>query len=164
MKYVTKDSVTALAIMLFSVAGYIYCGANTLPSEGEIGSMYTPKLLCLCLLVLGTLKLISALKAAAVQKGAPAQKTVIDRKKVLTGVSTIVLIGLYCLLFRRLGFVIVTFFYLIGQMTLFCPDVKKYWWVILLIATLATTVMFLIFSVAFSLMLPLGPFEDLLAI
>ena len=163
MKFLTKDCVAAITVMLFSVAGYLYCGANTLPGEGEIGSMYTPKLLCLCLLVLGVLKFIGALREAGAQNGASAKKATPDRRMLLTGVGTIVLIGLYCFLFRTLGFVIVTFFYLLGQMTLFCPNVKKLWWVIILIAALSTAVMFLIFSVAFGLMLPLGPLEELLA-
>lgn len=153
----TKHSVTAAALALFSVAGYFYCRSNTLPAEGEIGSMYTPKLLCLCLLALSIIKLVGARKVDDEPK-----EVTVDRGQLLSGVGTVVLIGLYCFLFRTLGFVIVTFLYLVGQMALFYPDKKRNWGLIFLIATLTTVAAYLIFSVAFHLMLPLGPLKNIL--
>lgn len=155
----TKSSVTALAVILLSICGYLYCRANTLPAEGEIGSMYTPKLLCLCLLVLGAVKLLFALR-----ENAAAEEIKVDKKKLVTGVCTIVLIGLYCILFKSLGFVIVTFCYLVGQMALFFPQPKRRWGQIVLIAFLTTTAAYLIFSVAFNLILPLGPLKNVLTL
>jgi len=152
----TKNCVTSVVLVLFSIAGYFYCRANTLPNEGEIGSMYMPKLLFLCLLVLSVLKFFNALKDDPTKR-----EVAIDRKKMATGVGTIVLIGLYCILFRTLGFVIMTFVYLTGQMALFCPG-KKRWGLILSIALLTTAATYLIFAVAFNLMLPLGPLKDIL--
>ena len=139
----TKNCVTAAVVALFSVVGYFYCRSNTLSAEGAIGSMYTPKLLCLCLLVLSVIKLVGAVKDDAVPR-------------------EVVLIGLYCFLFKTLGFVIVTFLYLIGQMALFYPDKKRRWGLILLIAALTTAAAYLIFSVAFNLLLPLGPLKNIL--
>ena len=153
----TKISVTAFAVALFSAAGYFYCRSNTLPAEGEIGSMYTPKLLCLCLLVLSIIKLAGALKDDAEPK-----EITFDRSRLLSGAGTIVLIGLYCFFFKALGFVIVTFLYLVGQMALFYPDKKRNWGLILLIAALTTAAAYLIFSVGFHLMLPLGPLKNIL--
>lgn len=153
----TKNSITSAAVILFAVAGYFYCRANTLPYEGEIGSMYTPKLLCLCLLVLGILKLINALKDNPVPV-----EIKLDKTKMFTGIGTIILIGLYCFLFKSLGFVIVTFSYLVGQMALFYPNMKRRWGLIVLIAALTTVAAYLIFSVAFKLMLPLGPLKNIL--
>lgn len=153
----TKNCVTAAVVALFSVVGYFYCRSNTLSAEGAIGSMYTPKLLCLCLLVLSVIKLVGAVKDDAVPR-----EVVVDRTKLLSGVGTIVLIGLYCFLFKTLGFVIVTFLYLIWQMALFYPDKKRRWGLILLIAALTTAAAYLIFSVAFNLLLPLGPLKNIL--
>lgn len=153
----TKNCVTAAVVALFAVAGYLYCQSNVLPTEGTIGSMYTPKLLCLCLLVLAVIKFAGALR----DDNQP-QEVTIDRARLLTGAGTIVLIGLYCFLFRTLGFVIVTFLYLIGQMALFYPEKKRRWTLIILIAVLTTAAAYLIFSVAFNLMLPLGPLKNIL--
>lgn len=152
----TKNCGTSVALILLSIGGYFYCGANTLPYEGEIGSMYMPKLLFICLLVLSVFKLFYALK----DDPSP-QEIKIDRTKMLSGVGTIILIGLYCVLFKTFGFVIVTFLYLVGQMALFCPG-KKRWKSILLIAFLTTVATYLLFTVAFSLMLPLGPLKNIL--
>lgn len=118
--------------------------------------MYMPKLLFICLLVLSVLKLINSIK----DDPTPVEIKV-DKKKMFTGIGTILLIGLYCALFKTLGFVIVTFLYLVGQMALFCPG-KKRWGLIILIALLATAATYLIFAVAFSLMLPLGPLKNIL--
>lgn len=118
--------------------------------------MYMPKLLFLCLFVLSGFKLFYALK-----EDRTAQPISIDKHKMMIGVGTIVLIGAYCFLFRPLGFVIVTFLYLIGQMALFCPGKKK-WGLILLLACLATAAAYLIFAVGFHLLLPLGPLNHIL--
>ena len=152
----TKNVSTAIVLILLSIAGYLYCMANTLPTEGEIGSMYMPKLLFICLFVLSCFKLFYARKDDPTP-----QEIQIDKKKMFTGIGTIVLIGAYCFLFRSLGFVIVTFFYLVGQMALFCPGKKK-WGLIIVIAFLATAATYLIFAVGFSLLLPLGPLDNLL--
>lgn len=152
-----KNSVTSTVLVLFSVAGYFYCIDNTLPNEGEIGSMYTPKLLCVCLLVLSVLKLFYALK----DDGTPVSITV-DRKKLFTGAGTIGLIGLYCFFFKPLGFVIVTFLYLVGQMALFYPGARRHWRKIFCIAFFTTAATYFIFVVAFNLMLPLGPLKNVL--
>lgn len=152
----TKNCTTAIVLLLFSAAGYFYCRVNTLFTEGEIGSMYMPKLLFICLFVLGCFKLFYARKDDSTP-----QTVRIDMKKMIIGVGTIVLIGAYCLLFRILGFVIVTFLYLVGQMALFCPGKKK-WGLILLISCLTTTAAYLIFSVGFNLLLPLGPLNNIL--
>lgn len=151
-----KNSSTSIVLMLLSILGYFYCRANTLPNEGKIGSMYMPKLLFICLLLLSILKFINSLKDDPTPVKINAGK-----KKMLTGIGTIILIGLYCVLFKMLGFVIVTFFYLVGQMALFCPG-KRRWGLIILIALLATAATYLIFAVAFSLMLPLGPLKNIL--
>lgn len=151
-----KNCSTAVVLILLSIAGYLYCKANTLAYEGEIGSMYMPKLLFVCLLVLSVLKLIYSLK----DDPTPIEVK-IDKKKMLIGMGTIILVGLYCVLFKTLGFVIVTFLYLVGQMALFCPG-RKRWGLVVLIALLATAATYLIFAVAFSLMLPLGPLKNIL--
>ena len=90
--------------------------------------MYMPKLLFVCLLVLSVLKLIYSLK----DDPTPIEVK-IAKKKMLIGMGTIILIGLYCVLFKTLGFVIVTFLYLVGQMALFCPG-RKRWGLVVLIA------------------------------
>ena len=46
-------------------------------------------------------------------------------------------------------------------MALFCPG-RKRWGLVVLIALLATAATYLIFAVAFSLMLPLGPLKNIL--
>ena len=152
----TKNCSTAVVLLLFSIAGYFYCRANTLPSEGEVGSMYMPKLLFICLFVLSGFKLFYALKDD------PTSQTIqIDRKKIFTGIGTILLVGAYCFLFKVLGFVIVTFLYLLGQMALFCPG-KKRWGLIFIISLLTTAAAYLIFAVGFNLLLPLGPLNNIL--
>ena len=151
-----KNCSTAIVLLLFSIAGCFYCRANTLSTEGEIGSMYMPKLLFICLFVLSCFKLFYALKDDATP-----QVVQIDQRKMITGVGTIILIGAYCFLFRTLGFVIVTFLYLVGQMALFCPGKKK-WGLILVIACLTTVAAYLIFAVGFNLLLPLGPLNNIL--
>ena len=152
-----KNCITSVVLMLASIGGYLYCRANTLPNEGEIGSMYTPKLLCVCLLVLSIMKFYYALKDDSTPR-----EIVIDKAKMKTGIGTIVLIGLYCYLFRTLGFVIVTFLYLVGQMALFYPTKKRKWGLIFLIAAITTVATYIIFVILFNLMLPLGPLKNIL--
>lgn len=156
----TKDIATSVVLILFAVAGFLYCRQNVFPIEGDIGSFYMPKLLFAVLFVLSVLKLIEAIG----EEHEETEKVAIevDKRKLMTGIGTISLVGAYCLLFRWLGFVIASFLYMVGQMLLFQPQGKKRWGLIFLIATVTTAAAYLIFVVGFNLSMPLGLLKNII--
>ena len=155
-----KDISASIVLIVFSVFGYFYCVKHTLPQEGDIGSMYLPKIIFVCLLILSIIKLIGAINMKS--RANVSSKTKIDKKIFAQGIATIIATGIYCCFFNEIGFLASTFIYLVVQMGIFVPSVKENWKRILVVSVMTTVAVEVIFVELFEMIMPAGILSGIL--
>lgn len=118
--------------------------------EYDLGPAFLPGLILWLIIFLCGLKVIVALILND-QKVIPA-----GNGRKVQGISTIILVGMYCFLYGPLGFLLDTFLYLILQITIVTPKEKRKFLTIFLIDIISTVIIYLVFTKGFGLRLPKG--------
>ena len=155
-----------LGDILFLVVGivmYIYANTADYPirSRGDVGSAFVPKLVCLIMIVLSVIKIIMILTNPRISTQKEKNPNVNFRK----GFLVILVLAVYCIAFRSVGFPILTPIMLFLEMALMMPPEKRSKKSYLFIAALslgATAGIFIIFYYGLKLMLPAGIFKYIL--
>ncbi|WP_213950584.1 tripartite tricarboxylate transporter TctB family protein [Tepidanaerobacter syntrophicus] len=144
-----KDAILGIAIIAFATIYFIL--TLTLPNtEGVIDSRFVPFLISVGLMIIGAIQIWIGLKKPA--------STEVD-KKVDKGtlLKTVALIMMYILLYERIGFIVMTFIYLMLQMSVLTPPyVKKNYALYAVIAACTSLGVYYLFYYAFSILLPKG--------
>ncbi len=173
----TKGLVVGAAMLL---TGLIYLLlAARVPGSGGVDASFFPKVLSAGMILLGAVHLfqswcqpatpapqpvsgdlVEQARAAVDDEDAPVGEGAPDYPSV---VFSLLLIGLFVLLMRPIGFVFAAAIYLFLQFALLSPSGKPVPWLRLaLLAVVVSTAIFFLFRYGFSLMLPAGPLAPFL--
>ena len=152
MKEKTRDIISSLALIALSLFGlYLTFDIPEPFRDYDLGAAFLPRM------VLGLIGGLAALKiAVAWMENRTTVVEVFDAGQIWKGGSTIVLVGLYCLCYKPVGFLLDTLIYLFIQILILVPKEKRRVWKILVIDVIATAVIYLIFIRGFSVQLPQG--------
>ena len=138
------DIASGIVLIIFSVAGYLYARATTTASSVGLSSNTFPQFLFICLGICGVV-----LVATSVSKK-ESKKAVVDVNfKRLLPVVAVLLV--YVLVFDYVHFIASTIVFLAVEMFLFG---ERNWKVIVPVSIIAPTVIFYLFTGAFSILLP----------
>lgn len=162
----TKSFISAA--VAWAVAAWVFIFTSNLKSgtDGLIRPEYIPRLVAVLLIILGIGMFIQGLRAktTAEEKQALLEKKQ-ERKKLplierLTPFITLVLVFLFLLFIRRVGFTVCATVYLTLQMTLLSGDFSlKSWIKYFIIALTASVAILFIFRYGFRLKLPVNKFK-----
>lgn len=157
-----RDLIVGAFLLVFSG---VYLGMSgsikTTLNNGIGGSKFMPRVIGVGLLIIGVVLVAANLRklwresreeAGEEKASAPAKKKV-DKPSVCI---TFALLLAYTLLLERVGFLICTALYLTAQIWILSPKDTRKLWRVFLIAVVADLVIYLLFTRAFSLVLPMG--------
>lgn len=155
----TKDLVTGLAGLALSIF-YILC-ARSISVFGGVGatainSRTLPIFWGVCLAVLSGLLLLRYWKGAKAERPAKDEKTAQPFQAKIAVPATFVLLGLYVLLMKPVGFVLTTGVYLFLQMLVLAPKGKLRPWLAAALSVVLAVGIYLIFSRLLNVPLPAG--------
>lgn len=156
-----RDAIFGGVTILLGVALFLMSFGIKSVALNLIKADFFPRLIAALLVFLGVILLLTGLKAAKEYQTVEEESELPFWKNdgTISMLETLVLIGVYVLLMKPLGFVIATFIYLVVQMYVLTPKEKRtrknvvLFVVISLIASLA---IYLLFVRVFYLMLPAG--------
>ena len=115
----------------------------------DVGPAFLPQVIGGCLIALSIAKLIFAAKSGET-------KSVTNNQLLGKGLLTILLTGVYVMVFRSVGFIISSMIYLMIQTLLLNQGEKKSMKTIVAISMIAPIVIYFIFVNLLNLMLPAG--------
>lgn len=155
----TKDLVTGLAGLALS-AFYILCARSISVFEGvgatAINSRTLPMLWGICLALLSALLLLRYFRSLKSEKNGEQKSDAEPLRAKLAVPATFLLLTLYVLLMKPMGFVLMTGVYLFAQMLVLAPKGKlKIWFAVVLSVVLAVGI-YLIFLRLLNVPLPAG--------
>ncbi len=137
------DRISGIVIVIFAVIGFIYAKATSTPSTVGLASNTYPQFLFICLAICGVILVVTSLSKDE-------EKAVI---KTNWG-SLLPIVGVllvYVLIFDHVHFIVSSIIFTAAEMYLFG---EKRWKIIALVSIIAPVVMYLLFTQAFSIMLP----------
>lgn len=138
-----------LGIVLFIAAQYIETGA-----ELSQGADFMPRLCSFLLMILSILLFISKfLSKDAGEENLDERKKGINIKKMIFNT---VLLFIYILLLKPIGFVIITALYIFIQMFMFTPKEKQNYIFMVILSAVLPIVIYYLFVEVFQLILPAG--------
>jgi putative tricarboxylic transport membrane protein len=145
------------ALMLGAGLFYLFLTIN-LPRKGFIDASTVPYVLSVGLCLLGVMQLVVAVKATQPAADPDAEAEPSDgRPDYPTVFKTLGLIAVYVALLQKIGFPIMTVLYLYAQFIVITPREQKVNHLLyLIIAVVASAVIFVTFRQGFDLMLPTG--------
>lgn len=155
-------------VIFLSISILILAGSSTITiiPRSRISSAAFPRIIGVAMVILSivliVLEIIQLRKKAHVEEG---NKDISDDRKnrvffsgeAILVVLTFALVAAYTFLLDKLGFVIATILYLIGQIMLLSPSEKrKKWPFFVLLSILTSVIVYCVFYYGFSLILPAG--------
>ncbi len=159
-----KEIVSGSAFVLIGILLLIKASSIKIIPRSGVSSAVFPRIIAWAILIIASIYVILAIVR---QKKAdvPVDEKPVEKKQTFSefingkGVIliTFVLITAYAFLLSRLGFILSTVLYLIGQIFLLATArQRKRWWFILLIAIVVAVGVYYAFYYGFHLMLPKG--------
>ncbi|MBS6645806.1 MAG: tripartite tricarboxylate transporter TctB family protein [Clostridiaceae bacterium] len=150
-----KEFIAGLGLIVFAGFYLLYSfQIKSTLNNGMGGSKFFPWVIGSLILGLGLIQTVKSLIILARTKEKSVKKAGINVKNV---VLTFVYFGAYACLMQTIGFLIGTFFYLIGMIHLLSPKGTRSFPKIILIAAVADLVIYLMFTRCFGVILPMGP-------
>lgn len=144
-----QQILSSIVLLLGSGAFCLYNLAQMEETELSIHPLFLPTVILALIFLLSLIRLIGGLRMAP-SDNVP-HSISIPKRSLLT----MLLIVVYALLFKRLGFVLDTFVYLMLQMVLL-KDGKRNYLLMLLIAVIGSAGVYALFVYGFNVMLPAG--------
>lgn len=145
--------------IVFAVIGLaLIIAARMLPKSAvmEIGPDFMPTVVGTLILVLSVILLVQSARELKANPDKEYEKDESDYKRVAL---SLILALLYVFLLKPVGFIICTFLYLIGQITVLAPDThrtRKDMITYLIIDVVFTLVVYFLFRMGFKIVLPAG--------
>jgi hypothetical protein len=143
------DILAGLIILIIGVV-MVYSTKNmkaVIPND--VGPAFLPKTIGICLIVLSLIKLVFSIKSKE-------NESIGGMQLLGTGLTTILITGIYVIVFRNLGFIISSMLYLMAQIPLLKQDEKVSIKAILAISLISPIAIYFIFVKLLNLMLPSG--------
>jgi putative tricarboxylic transport membrane protein len=151
----TKDIVSGVVLLGLAIAMLVAgLGIKRTLLVG-VGSGFGPSLVALLLAWVSTCILAQGLAARSTQAAEPPEGGRGDGRRTL---ATFVLIAVYVALLEKVGFLIMTFAYLVGQFLVMAPPSARHPLRFVAIGALVVLVSYYTFVKGFDLMLPAGLF------
>lgn len=162
-----KDAISGMLAVLFGIAVYLD-SLNVKSMKGIlVTSAFFPQVAAVLLVILGTILIIdstisnksfrkkselSSEEKAATMKG----NVIVLRKNAKLVLVSIVLLGMYIVLLEPIGFLIATSLYVFFQIFLLAPKTKRRKVVYAIIAAATSIILYVIFVLGLSIILPPG--------
>ncbi len=155
-----KDVILGLALIFLGSGLYILSFGIKSVALNLIKADFFPRLIAGLFVILGAILLVTGLKKSR-SYVEPTEKELPFWKNdgTISMLETLALIALYVLLMKSVGFVIMTFVYLVAQMYVLTPKdkrTKKNLLLFIVISLIASFGIYLLFVRAFYLILPAG--------
>lgn len=155
-----KDAILGIAVILLGIGLYIMSFGIKSVALNLIKADFFPRLIAGLFVILGLILLATGLKKAKTYVE-PEEKVLPFWKNdgTVSMLETLLLIAVYMLLMKSVGFIIMTFLYLVAQMFVMTPKEKRTKKNLLLfvgISLVASFGIYLLFVRVFYLMLPAG--------
>lgn len=151
----TKKVKEILISVVFMLVGiFIYLQAMNIKPlmKNELGSGYFPKVVAGTMIVLSILNIFLNLRKTHIEDE---NKTKSD---LFGGLSTIALIGIYSLLYQKVGFLIGTSLYLFLQILILAPKEKRNIMLFAIISVVFSVFVYYLFTRIINMPLPKGIF------
>ncbi|MCG1013104.1 tripartite tricarboxylate transporter TctB family protein [Tepidanaerobacter sp. GT38] len=144
-----KDVILGIATLVFA-AIYFFLTLSLPRTEGVVDSRFVPFLLCTCLTIIGFFQIW-----LGIQKSVSTKKSEkIDKSTLLKTVAVTIM---YILLYEPIGFIIMTFIYLLLQMSILTPTYARKNYVLYTVIAACTSLgVYCLFYYAFNIFLPKG--------
>lgn len=149
-----KKKNLAISIVFLLFGAFVYyqsLGIKTLMSN-DVGSAFFPKFIAISIIVIAVIKIILTLK----------DRSVIKRQESKTDLSggwlTILLLGVYVIVFAEVGFLISTAVYLFLQILLLTPKDKRRYPLLAIISVATPIFIYTLFVYIIRMPLPKGIF------
>lgn len=138
------DRISGIVLVIFSIVGFIYAKATSTPSTVGLASNTYPQFLFICLAICGVV-----LVATSLSKKEDKKADIKTNWGALLPIVAVLLI--YVIIFDHVHFVVSSIIFTALEMYLFG---ERRWKVIAPVAIIAPIVIYLLFTKAFSIMLP----------
>lgn len=151
----TKKVKEILISVVFMLVGiFIYLQAMNIKPlmKNELGSGYFPKVVAGTMIVLSILNLFLNLKKTHIEDENN------TKSDLFGGLSTIALIGIYSLLYQKVGFLIGTSIYLFLQILILAPKEKRNIMLFAIISVVFSVFVYYLFTRIINMPLPKGIF------
>lgn len=151
----TKKVKEILISVVFMLVGiFIYLQAMNIEPlmKNELGSGYFPKVVAGTMIVLSILNLFLNLKNTHIEDENN------TKSDLFGGLSTIALIGIYSLLYQKVGFLIGTSLYLFLQILILAPKEKRNIMLFAIISVVFSVFVYYLFTRIINMPLPKGIF------
>lgn len=151
----TKKVKEILISVVFMLVGiFIYLQAMNIEPlmKNELGSGYFPKVVAGTMIVLSILNLFLNLKKTHIEDENN------TKSDLFGGLSTIALIGIYSLLYQKVGFLIGTSLYLFLQILILAPKEKRNIMLFAIISVVFSVLVYYLFTRIINMPLPKGIF------
>ena len=150
---INKESL-GLGIALLLIGLVLFVSALKLPagSSMDVGASFMPKVISGALAVLGACFIISAfLSRKEVKSGAA-----YTQNEVVRLLITFALLFVYIFFLKKIGFIIMTVFYIIAQSWFITPPEDRKPVRLVILAVVSTLIIYAVFVFGFKLLLPAG--------
>ena len=144
-----KGIITSILFLAFSIVMIVFARQYKPMMKNDLGSGFFPMVVGIAMCALSVLRLILAIR----EKEGAVKKSGDD---LMGGLSTIILIGGYCIAFNPVGFIISTAIYLFLQILVLTPKEKRSWPVTIAISLIAPVAFYVLFVYAINTPLPKG--------
>lgn len=147
-----KEILISVVFMLIGI--FIYLQAMNIEPlmKNELGSGYFPKVVAGTMIVLSILNLFLNLKKTHIEDENN------TKSDLFGGLSTIALIGIYSLLYQKVGFLIGTSLYLFLQILILAPKEKRNIMLFAIISVVFSVFVYYLFTRIINMPLPKGIF------
>lgn len=150
-----RDILGALVFLAFGIFLFAISFTVTAIIQNDVGPSFMPKVVAVALMMVSISKLIIALRR---HDEAYKEKRK-SKDDMLGSLLTILNLGAYVILFKPFGFILSSILFLVLQMWILSDKTNFKPVKFVVISTLSTIAIYLLFVYAFNLMLPTGPID-----
>ena len=145
-----RDYACSVLFLIFCIFMFIQSLSIHSMMDKDVGSGFVPKIVAMAIIVISAIKLLLTFLS---KKSEEAKKSDED---IMGGLLTIVLLAIYVVLFKPLGFILSTFIYLFFQITLLSTEKNRNLILFGIISVVAPVVIYALFVYVIKMPLPTG--------
>ena len=145
-----RDYACSVLFLIFGIFMFIQSLSIHSMMDKDVGSGFVPKIVAMAIIVISAIKLLLTFLS---KKSEEAKKSDED---IMGGLLNIVLLAIYVVLFKPLGFILSTFIYLFFQITLLSTEKNRNLILFGIISVVAPVVIYALFVYVIKMPLPTG--------
>lgn len=146
-----KNILISILFIIFGAFVYVQSLEIDTVMQNDVGSAFFPKVVAVAIIGIGMLKLVLSFKEND-------DKPKEESKSVAGGWLTILLLGVYVMIFNRIGFIISSAIYLFFQILVLAPKEKRNIPAFSITAAVTPVFIYAVFVYAINMPLPKGIF------